>query len=157
MPINTELLEKVKQHILEEPRRYDQGTWGGVSDEAPCGTRACIAGWTIHLGGRVGLETLQQGGGKRSVFRSAQRLLRLSDEEAQALFTGDPSPCGCGEPSCGLNEWPYRFARRYQNAKTARGRAGAAAAYLDWIIRTGKVIDDAPVSSKHPSLEDIPF
>ena len=63
MKLNLELFEKVKAHILEEPRRLSQITWltkkatqplrfaellGGLK-EPPCGTVACVAGWTSLL------------------------------------------------------------------------------------------------------------
>lgn len=63
--MNIELLQRVKQHILAEPRRLNMGTWvstvgktvpafAGVygRDEAdlpPCGTVACVAGWAVLL------------------------------------------------------------------------------------------------------------
>lgn len=63
--MNIELLQRVRQHILDEPRRLNMGTWvstvgktvpafAGVygRDEAdlpPCGTVACVAGWAVLL------------------------------------------------------------------------------------------------------------
>ena len=54
-----ELLEKVCEVIKEEPRRYDQTTWGisgkqetkrHYENTAPaCGTVACRAGWIVFL------------------------------------------------------------------------------------------------------------
>jgi hypothetical protein len=128
--INVELLERVKQHILEEPRRYDQSVFGRRSREAPCGTAACIAGWTAVLGGAVEAEQLRSHYG--DIRKTAQGLLGLNEEEAAKLFHGEPT-CECGVG------WPKRFARRYYKAKTTRGRASAAAAFIDHIIRTGKV------------------
>lgn len=58
------LLQRVKQHILEEPRRMDMLRWvenrpehlkcaaeiGNIAGVPPCGTVACIAGWVVQLG-----------------------------------------------------------------------------------------------------------
>lgn len=42
--INTELLEKVMQYILDHPEEHDQSQWF-------CGTTACFAGHTALLSG----------------------------------------------------------------------------------------------------------
>jgi hypothetical protein len=57
MKINLKLLEKIKKHIEEEPRRFDMDTWGVKhdmrkyrnEDTPPCGTSACLAGWAVLL------------------------------------------------------------------------------------------------------------
>lgn len=59
------LLSEIRKLILEEPKRYDQGTWGRVGEHAAyyygkehvpaCGTVGCVAGWVSALkGGPVG-------------------------------------------------------------------------------------------------------
>lgn len=66
-PLNIELLERVKQHILEEPKRLDMELWRDTADksdpDAPaCRTYACIGGWTELLGnsprGKKGADQL---------------------------------------------------------------------------------------------------
>ena len=55
MPVNVRLLKKVRKLIAEEPRRLQMQTWGQDVEQTypsdpqkpPCGTVACIAGWTI--------------------------------------------------------------------------------------------------------------
>jgi len=68
MRLNYKLFEKVKVHILEEPRRLRQACWvehkssesswgydnynaiiSEGAKEPPCGTVACVAGWTALL------------------------------------------------------------------------------------------------------------
>lgn len=53
-----ELLQRVAEHILEEPKRYWQGTWallnkGEIEDTVgsvpTCGTAACRGGWIVAL------------------------------------------------------------------------------------------------------------
>jgi hypothetical protein len=133
--INVKLLARVRDHILEEPRRYDQELWGRPSDEAPCGTAACIAGWTALLGRKVTLKQLRA---NPDVSAVARELLNLEPGEASVLFAGSPG-WYCGDPDCSLNRWPARYAAQYRRAKTARGRARAAANYIDYIIKTGSV------------------
>jgi hypothetical protein len=49
------LLQRVKAHILEEPRRVYMDDWRKLGQAAknltdpPCGTVACIAGWVVEL------------------------------------------------------------------------------------------------------------
>jgi len=59
--MNVELLLKVKQHILAEPRRLDMGEWllqgepGEIlcgSTFPECGTIGCISGWAEILSGQ---------------------------------------------------------------------------------------------------------
>src|SRR5271170_7179975 len=89
--MNTELLLKVKQHILEEPSRLIMGDWLmayppglNIRDFAAritvpsCGTVGCIAGWVCELGG------VEQARSYTSL-RAAQ-LLDISSEDARRLF-----------------------------------------------------------------------
>ena len=49
------LLQRVKAHILEEPRRVYMEDWRRLGKAAkettnpPCGTVACVAGWAVEL------------------------------------------------------------------------------------------------------------
>jgi hypothetical protein len=126
--INKELFEKVKQHILTDPRRYNQRRFGEVSDDAPCGTACCIAGWAIVLSGGATHKDAQLDFEHRlDAFDTGAALLGLSDEEAEAVF------CAYGE------DWPEPFKTDFSEATNRHGKAKAAAAYIDHIIKTGKV------------------
>lgn len=137
MPINKELLQKVRDHILEEPRRYNQETYFTEETDAPCGTAACIAGWAVLLG---------QGEPSRAPCpcddsdcmglpmwrRDAVGLLGLNQMEASVLFNAS------------AYHWPEPFRTRFQMASAVEDaveRARAAADYIDWIIANGKVTD----------------
>lgn len=88
--INKELLAKVRDHILEEPRRYNQGTFGKKSEIAPCGTEACLAGWTVFL--VDGVDITQAGASPRTQLYVQQRaadLLGLTT--AERFFKGGQS------------------------------------------------------------------
>lgn len=86
--INVRLLRKVKRHILEEPRRLLMYTWASNSNDAPCGTAGCIAGWSAILSGRPADEVKAvQDHAASIVFRGeAAQLLRISDAQAARLF-----------------------------------------------------------------------
>lgn len=90
------LLSEIRRLILAEPKRYNQkrylervdanSPWidAGVlsaSDAAPCGTRACVAGWVV---------TLQHGADATylSAAVDAQEILGLDCDAADALFAG---------------------------------------------------------------------
>lgn len=84
--MNVELLQKVKAHILEEPKRLFMPVvlHCNMSDvpevrKPPCGTMACIAGWACLLKGVPHLDV------HSSV---AQELLEISESQAQRLFFG---------------------------------------------------------------------
>jgi hypothetical protein len=54
MAVNVELLKKIKEHILEEPRRLHMDNFVcrvpvDSPKNPPCGTVACIAGWAVIL------------------------------------------------------------------------------------------------------------
>ena len=50
MAVNVKLLKKVRKLIAEEPRRLRMSVWGKKvtgRNAPPCGTVACLAGWTV--------------------------------------------------------------------------------------------------------------
>lgn len=133
--LNVELLTKLRDKILANPESYNQYVWGKPSDKAPCGTVACIAGWTFLL----------EGGTREDLFRFrdevfkygyvidapdvvdiAREKLGLSVDEGAALFSD-----GTG--------WPVEFEDAYDEARTPAERAEVAADYINRIIETGKV------------------
>lgn len=124
--INVPLLRKVQKKILAEPaafmmdlyvERAEPGTeWVSRTTELrrivpPCGTIACIAGWVNIFGGRK--SDLSQS-------YNAQQLLRLTDIQRDELFY--------------LGEWPQKFTKRWDKAKTLKGRARIAADRIDDFI-----------------------
>lgn len=97
--MNIELLQKVKQAILDEPRKMDMNVWFDRfwadeeekvrvlrllgKEEAqlpPCGTIGCIAGWSVLLGSSMDPGELVH------VGSTAARLLDLDFEQAYDLF-----------------------------------------------------------------------
>lgn len=123
--MNKELLLKIKEHILAEPKRlimddvafrgrpgervYD----GGISFEiADCGTAACIAGWACLLSD------------ERPSLWYGERLLRLNYPEKHYLFFA--------------SSWPTKFYHRWRNANTPQERAVIAAERIDHFIEHGK-------------------
>lgn len=141
--LNVKLLRRVKQHILEEPKRLIMSgllvrkdkfrnkfmTDGGVDqfqEFAPCGTAACIAGWTVLL--HDGMKTKKEGA---QMWHRAAKLLGLDDK------------CRDGESSQTsklfvTHEWGSKIAARYHRAKTQKGRAKIAAERIEQFIKEYK-------------------
>lgn len=128
MKLNESLLRRVAAHIIEEPNRLCMayfaacgvggtlfvGDRGRLQEFPSCATVGCIAGWAHLLAGRSGC----------SFFSSAKRALRLTKDQAQALFYNE--------------EWPRPFAQRYRRARTQRSRAKIAVERIEHLIKTGK-------------------
>ncbi len=98
--MNVKLLRKVAKHILAEPKRYAFG-WVQQSSAVPCGTKACIAGWTILLGARL-RKSFDENGQliiPKSLWRRgfgyysgpASKLLKINHAQASRLFVNWPS------------------------------------------------------------------
>lgn len=130
--MNKDLLIRVRDHILAEPRRLNMSHWtqsakpGDVvfsgyevrigseskiskKDAPPCGTVACIAGWAGELSG----NPVSDGGDGR-------RILRLTPAQAEELFYPD--------------EWPGNAYSNYRNAKGPDERAAIVASVIDDFI-----------------------
>lgn len=118
--MNVELLLKVKEAILADPKTYDQENW--------CGTACCIAGHAVaiaqpslYLGARDGM-----GGGAAIVYDAANLALDLYGYEFDKL-------CASGD------NWPEPFASEYCEADAAGDagqRAAVAARRIDHFIAT---------------------
>lgn len=130
--INTELLERVKQHILEEPKRFDMHSFvTRVSTHAPeeirpaCGTTACIAGWAILLDRADRGEAVPRRISSAfyySVEFRAMELLSLTEKQRRSLFY--------------VSSWPQEFRRTFNLARTLSERAEIAARRIDRFIAT---------------------
>lgn len=77
--MNIELLRKVQEHIKAEPKRWTFG-WATASHESPCGTQACIGGWTVLLS--KGTTDWRESG----LSREAMKLLDIDRDQAARLF-----------------------------------------------------------------------
>src|SRR5438046_4090420 len=109
--INIPLLRKVEKKILAEPAALVMASFLEIGEPGkkwddfvgiefprivpPCGTMACIAGWTNIMGGKK--DSWDEPG-------NAQQLLGLTDQQRFKLFY--------------LEEWPHEFAKRWGKAKT---------------------------------------
>jgi hypothetical protein len=137
--MNTELLLKVKEEILAEPRKLQMDAWLWPADDfsdvkspeemPPCGTIGCIAGWTVAIAraeaeGIAPLELAEQHRALTldvSIRTAAKDLLGLKRER---LFFHDDEASEC---------WPGEFVERLE--KEAPGTPGYARVVAD-------VIDD---------------
>ncbi len=152
------ILRQIINYIAKEPKRLDMGDWGnflppetkmvsGINYKRqpapPCGTTGCVAG-TCLLVTKAGLNFLN----KECCFKKdaisneyvvtfpddtpneAQRILGISDKQAAKLFYFQEWNSGEG--------WPKKFADRYKEAVTARGRFFATKARIEHFIKTGE-------------------
>jgi hypothetical protein len=138
--MNVRLLRKVAKHIAEEPRRLDMDVLTDIRDpkeddrNPPCGTVGCIAGWSCLLTGMPRKKSWSP----TRYWEHGQKLLGLTKEEGKRLFN-TPSDAVFEHERYGEDitmYWPLRFAKRYENAKTPRGRASATVARIEHFIKT---------------------
>lgn len=144
--MNIPLLIKVRDKIASTPEAYDQETYGRKDDAAPCGTAACIAGWTCVLGGVFSAEEIRDSRTSlddlvEQIHYRAMELLDIDEAQSEWFFTSDPQGQrkewdeDDDQPDGG---WPQPFASSWANA-TDRQRPQVAVAYLDWIIENGRL------------------
>jgi hypothetical protein len=170
--MNIELLQRVKQHILDEPRRLNMGTWvstvrktvpaftgvygRGEADLPPCGTVACVAGWAVLLSRFNGKpeeyaafirerNTLSPDGLTSSI---GQEELGLSPSQMETLFY--------------VGRWPERFRVAHEQAEEAadyQAMAQITADRIDYLIEAPDAPDNnytVPKSYLDDDDDDIP-
>lgn len=132
--MNVRLLRKVKRHILDEPRRYDQNgilstglepstiyRQGERQWRVPsCGTVACIGGWAFILAPGTKPPEMD--------FDFAQNALGLTGKQRDRLFAA--------ASDLNIGYWPEKFVRAYQSAKSPAARASVAAERIEHFIAT---------------------
>jgi hypothetical protein len=125
MKMNVRLLRRVAKHIAAEPRRFQMGDWiikkseegerfrefshkGGATlhNFAPCGTAACIGGWTQIISKR----------------KNSTAALAIDEYQSLRLFN--------------VSEWPEQFETPYLLAKTPAKRVRIAVARIEHFIKT---------------------
>lgn len=131
--MNIDLLTRVRDHILEKPRRLTMGAWvqhktshtskylsdsGKLEKFAPCGTAACIAGWACVL------ENVDTRWGGLSSDKEGSRLLGLDGLQAAKLFY--------------VSDWPRHYRQAYVKARTMSERARIASRRINAFIREYK-------------------
>lgn len=130
--MNVELLERVKQHILEEPLRLEMGE--GLMFRAPgterrayytdsivqtpvCGTVGCIAGWACLLTDKNWDDTSWD-----SIRFRARELIGLNYWQSSRLFY--------------MAAWSAEFKERYIATTTPAERAQVTAERIDAFIKS---------------------
>lgn len=126
--MNKELLLKVREQILREPRQFVMGTWYTehpmesedndelwMGVEIPnCGTAACIAGWAISIAEKKSPHKAS------GTIGAASRYLDVKWEDAEDLFYED--------------HWDDDLQERWENASSLDERAQIAAERIDQFI-----------------------
>lgn len=134
MGVNKTLFRAIRNHILEEPRRYNQGVAieKVTKRTSPCGTQACLLGWAVILSGKKPEVRPCACGNPACTFNIettyelGARVLRLTERQALRVYSD--------------GEWPDKFQEPMNRAGNATERARAAADYINYIIRTGDVL-----------------
>ncbi len=103
--MNVELLTKVRDAILEEPRRIDMQTWAKAVDDVPCGTVGCIYGWGQALLTNLRGKRLEEVVGSSIRYEGLYNLpidnpFGLTEEQAKCLYFTDT--------------WPAEFSNRLE-------------------------------------------
>jgi hypothetical protein len=128
MAINKTLLRRVRNHILAEPRRYAQETFGRYEPQSPCNTAACLFGWADYLANETSLEDVQEYYHSPTlVAKRATAALGLKPSQAKVVMSSS------GE------KWPEPYRSKFLHARTDEAEARVAADYINYILRTGKV------------------
>lgn len=118
-------MKNAKQLCVNPPTVYDRASeWNEprIVKIPPCGTVACVAGWTALLGGDdVDNATVFAG-------QVATRFLGVNMVAARSLFY--------------VSDWPEPHRSKYMKARTARARAEIAAARIDaFLVEHGKAME----------------
>lgn len=146
-----ETAARLRSLKADEEEKYNQDTFLRVDydpttrtynpDPSPggCGTECCIAGHALLAAGatvKVKAHDLHsdvffafRGHRVDVVAEKAQRLLGLDDDTADVLFAA-------------ANEWPARYAERYDRAKQRMREAGANGTTVPARLRPSRVAAD---------------
>jgi hypothetical protein len=125
--INVELLGRVRDHILEDTRRFNMDRYVNVAygtDAPHCGTIGCIAGWAVML--VEGIPEEISDSYYAGVAEDARRLLGLTYWEAENLFH--------------VSMWPKEYKDRFLAADSIDEEAKVAADFINAIIAAGEVL-----------------
>jgi hypothetical protein len=121
----------LKQYILAEPKRYNQGVQIEKVDperkENPtCGTVGCLLGWASFLAKKSAKKTFKQC--QVFSFNVGRKYLGLSKEQAKRLYS---MPNEYGDYG-----WSRKYQDAYLKAKTPAGRVRVAARVIDRLVKT---------------------
>ncbi len=135
--MNVELLEKVRKHILEEPKRINMKNWIinpfilrdkfqelKYQNKLPaCDTVGCIAGWALQVSSKKKLTSFDKG--------DAQVKLNLTYEQANRLFLLE-------NMATDKNYWPAYFENKLKNLNPGtRAYARVVSQRIKHFIATG--------------------
>lgn len=131
-PLNFPLLRRLIKKLETNPESYNQGVWGIKNPTAPCGTAACIAGWTAFLDKKLTLKQLWRNPKRAGKVAARSLGLHVNTwdyvDEKTILFNGWPADI-----------WPSPYGDQYAKARTEKQRARVAVRYLKHIIATGEI------------------
>jgi len=144
--LNIELFKKIRERIATIPESYDQEQWITRTPKAPCGYAACLAGEAIICNaptveqGIAELRSLKESDKNDVIPARAAALLGLSGSWKRFIESGGDDVEIAGESIIfdgHADHWPREYRSQFHDGD----EAGAAVAYLDHIIETGKVLE----------------
>jgi hypothetical protein len=130
MPLNRKLFLRIKKHILEEPKRFNMDiyiykTTNTLSqDNPPCGTVACIAGWSNILGDNIDVKTLSFPYFIDQEVETKRLGLKLDEDFSSSVFF--------------VKQWPTQWKTKYDGAISIQEKAEVAADFIDYILEHEK-------------------
>lgn len=98
---NVDLLMQVREKIVNEPEKHNQGSWATAQSDpregGDCGTAYCVAGWAAVLDGQeldwqcgsIGWMASWLAGMDRAIDTHARIVLGLTENEAFRLFLAE--------------------------------------------------------------------
>ena len=117
-PVNVDLLQQVKQHILDHPEQFSMCGW--IYKGSECGTIACVAGWAyiLHQRNTNQTPTLPEEWEESAINEVAALLGLATKNRFKRLFY--------------TNYWHEDWRRRWWLSNT-REEVQIAAEYIDYI------------------------
>lgn len=127
-----ELLNRTAAYMLQRPEGYNQQYFIKESNDVPCGTECCIAGYIVMVNDpkeymKLAREITTDRYAEQSskIENIARQLMGKRHGEEFNLFAGS-------------GEWPSQFKSAYRRASSAKGRVKVAVARIRHYIKTGK-------------------
>lgn len=126
--MNIELLEKVKEQIMLEPKLFDMDNWeeggedGDLTEEQVCNTAHCICGWAAVIKYKKSFFAAMEEWDRDNYFEDEFGMDILDLPNTDLFFT---------------SYWPKHFQDKYYSYKQPLRRARVACEVIDDYIETG--------------------
>jgi len=134
MAFNEKALLRAKACILADPSQFNMYDYQNEFDEeSSCGTTACIAGWIVY--------------NEYPKYRSADKLSIDPCEFPDGMYFEVLAEDAVRSSNLGIHSlfhegnWPEKYYKRFQKAKTRKEKAKIAAEVIDYFIESEKKLE----------------